>query len=188
MSDETAEQPEEVVEKKGPGLMTLIKAGIIVSVIVVVECLAGSMLFPSAEETASTVRKIASAEAGEEGELDASMENDDPDNTKELKEVSMGDFHVSSYQPKSNTTLRIDFELFATVLASEEADFLELFEQNKARVKEQIDATMRSSQLTDLTDAGLGLIKRRILEKSNRTLGRPLLQEVIFIKFSFMEQ
>jgi hypothetical protein len=48
--------------------------------------------------------------------------------------------------------------------------------------------TLRSSELGDLTDAGLGLIKRRILEKTNRTLGKPYLRSVIFSDFSFIEQ
>ena len=42
--------------------------------------------------------------------------------------------------------------------------------------------------MTDLTDAGLGLIKRMILEKSNRALGKPLLHEAIFSRFSFEER
>ena len=47
---------------------------------------------------------------------------------------------------------------------------------------------MRSAELTDLTDAGLGLLKRRIQEKSNQTLGKPLLRAVVFSDFSFIEQ
>ena len=41
---------------------------------------------------------------------------------------------------------------------------------------------------SDLTEAGLGLIKRKILEKTNRALGKPLLQEAVFSKFSFIER
>ena len=40
----------------------------------------------------------------------------------------------------------------------------------------------------DLADPGLGLIKRRILEKSNALLGKPLLRAVVFSEFSYMEQ
>ena len=47
---------------------------------------------------------------------------------------------------------------------------------------------MRSVELGDLNDAGLGLIKRRILEKTNKTLGHPFLQGVVFSQFSFIEQ
>ena len=47
---------------------------------------------------------------------------------------------------------------------------------------------VRSAEITDLTDAGLGLIKRRILETTNKALGKPLLQGVMFSEFSFVEQ
>jgi hypothetical protein len=43
-----------------------------------------------------------------------------------------------------------------------------------------------------LSDFGLGLIERKIErkipQKANRTLGKPLLQSVIFSEFSFIEQ
>ena len=43
-------------------------------------------------------------------------------------------------------------------------------------------------QIEDLTDPGLGLLKRRILAKSNDLLGKPLLRSVVFSDFSFVEQ
>jgi len=42
--------------------------------------------------------------------------------------------------------------------------------------------------VADLADAGLGLVKRKILEKVNQTLGKPLLRTIIFSEFSFVEQ
>ena len=39
-----------------------------------------------------------------------------------------------------------------------------------------------------MTDAGLGLIKRQLLEKTNRALGEPMLKEVLFSKFNFVER
>jgi hypothetical protein len=48
--------------------------------------------------------------------------------------------------------------------------------------------TLHGAESADLTDAGLGLIKRRILEKTNRALGQPLLKEVLFSKFNFVER
>jgi flagellar FliL protein len=47
---------------------------------------------------------------------------------------------------------------------------------------------VRSAEMTDFADPSLGLIRRRILEKSNRALGKPLLVEVIFSDFSLVEQ
>jgi flagellar FliL protein len=47
---------------------------------------------------------------------------------------------------------------------------------------------MHGTEAPDLTNAGLGLIKRQILEKTNRALGQPLLKEVLFSKFNFVER
>ena len=47
---------------------------------------------------------------------------------------------------------------------------------------------MRSAEGSDLADAGLGLIKRQILEKTNALLGKPLVKVVIISDFSYMEQ
>ena len=44
-----------------------------------------------------------------------------------------------------------------------------------------------TAKLSDLEDAGLGLIKRRILEKSNALFGKPLLRSVVFADYTFVE-
>ena len=61
-------------------------------------------------------------------------------------------------------------------------------EEHKHQVRDNIIVIIRSAEITDLTDAGLGLIKRRILETTNKTLGKPLLQGIMFSDFSFVEQ
>ncbi len=103
-------------------------------------------------------------------------------------EVDLGEFSVTAFQPISNTTLRIDFHLFGTVGKEDEEEFLTLMDYNRHRFREQVIVTVRSADITDLTDAGLGLIKRKVLEKTNKTLGKPLLRVVIFSEFSFLEQ
>ena len=111
----------------------------------------------------------------------------EPDD-EEDKEVDLGEFDVSSYQPLSNTTLRISVHLYGTVAVEDENEILDLLEAKRQRMREQVLVILRSAELTDLTDAGLGLIKRRILEKTNRTFGKPLLHEIIFSDFCFLEQ
>ena len=74
------------------------------------------------------------------------------------------------------------------MLAEDAAEFEHHFESSNARIKEQITLTMHSAESADLTDAGLGLIKRQILEKTNRALGEPMLKEVLFSKFNFVER
>lgn len=103
-------------------------------------------------------------------------------------EVDLGQFSVTSYQPTTQTTLRIDFHLWGTVDQSLEKDFQSAWVKSNNRLRDQILVIVRSAELSDLTDAGLGLIKRKILEKVNQTLGKPYLKSVVFSEFSFIEQ
>ena len=103
-------------------------------------------------------------------------------------EIDLGQYNVTGYQPVSNTTLIITFHLYGTVKTKHSDDFTQRFEESKHRVRDNIIAIVRSAEVTDLTDAGLGLIKRRVLETTNKTLGKPLVQSVMFSEFSFFEQ
>lgn len=103
-------------------------------------------------------------------------------------EVDLGEFSVTAYQPASQTTLRIDFHLWGTVDSSLEPEFQTAWTKNINRLRDQIIMIVRSADLSDLTDAGLGLIKRKILEKVNHTLGKPYLRTVVFSEYSFLEQ
>ncbi|MBN1852911.1 MAG: hypothetical protein JW829_09310 [Pirellulales bacterium] len=180
------EKTENGTKRGGSNLFSLIKAVVIIVLIVVLECVAVAMFLPSSEETAQFGRRIANATSGNSGNEDSSTKSDS--GQLDLREVNIGHYYITSYQPESNTTLRIDFELCATVLASDVPEFEALYEQHQHRLSEQVHVTFRRAELTDLTDAGLGLIKRLILEKSNRTLGKPLIHEVVFSQFSFIEQ
>jgi flagellar FliL protein len=107
--------------------------------------------------------------------------------TEEL-EVDLGKFDVNSYQPKANTTSIIDFHLYATIASSDKSAFNASIELNKNRLRDQILVIVRSADLAELTEPGLGLLKRRILEKSNTILGKAFLRTIIFGDFSFTEQ
>lgn len=103
-------------------------------------------------------------------------------------EVDLGLFVVSAYQPASNTTLKITCHLYASVDASRAAEAAELLLAHQNRFRDQVIITLRSSELTDLNDPGLGLLKRRILETTRQTLGKPLFKAVVFSEFSFIEK
>jgi hypothetical protein len=183
-----AETPSKEGKSKKPGLMTVVKAGAFISVIVLLEVAAASMLVPSASETVATAEKLAAVEAAKEGDESGEESQIDSLALQDMREVSLGSYHVLNYNPDSGSSLNVDFELYGTVLADEEGDFFELYEANQIRIREQILVTIRSTAVTDLSEAGLGLIKRKILEKTNRALGKPLLHEAVFSKFSFIER
>lgn len=167
--------------------MAKIKVLAFIVVVIAVECLVAYLYLPSAAETAA----MAGAAAATSEQADASKVEDasaDQSPAVQQAEVDLGEFSVTAYQPVSNTTLRIDFHLYGTVAAEDESEFLKRMQDNLHRFREQVIVTVRSAELTDLTDAGLGLLKRRIQEKSNQTLGKPLLRAVVFSDFSFIEQ
>ncbi len=142
------------------------------------------MYLPSTAETAA----LAGSAVENKKEKKGGAEKGTGKDQNSPMEVDLGEFNVTAYQPASNTTLRIDFHLYGTVAAGEQKDFLTRLEENQHRFRELVIVTVRSSEITDLTDAGLGLVKRKIMDKTNRMLGKQLLQSVIFSDFSFIEQ
>ena len=103
-------------------------------------------------------------------------------------EVDLGEYCVTAFQSASNTTLRIDFHLYGIVKLESQKEFQKLMDDNKHRLREQVLMTVRAADIADLTDAGLGAMKRKIFERANRTLGKPLLLSVVVSDFSFLEQ
>jgi flagellar FliL protein len=172
------------------GVISIAKTLAFVSVIVVVEVVAASMLAPSAAETARLGQDLTAAATGKLGGANDKHDHGESSHGEadEMYEVELGIYNITRFNPATETTLAIDFELFGTVLASDKAEFEHEFEKNKARFREQVTLTLHGAESADLTDAGLGLIKRQILEKTNRALGQPLLKEVLFSKFSFVER
>lgn len=189
MADETEQT---APAKKGPGMMTLIKAVAFISVIVLLQIAAASMIVPTAEETAEIATQLATTdlEEAEDGEVaeEAPAEEDEQLAAAEMTEVELGTFHSLSHNLNTGSKTNIDFKLFATVLKDEENEFFDLYAANEHRIREQVTITVRGADLSDFTDPTLGLIKRRILEKTNRALGKPLLHEAIFSDFSFEER
>ena len=193
MADEAVKEAEKNASpSKGPGLTTIVKAVAFVSIAVLLEIAAASMLVPSAAETKEIAEELAAAEASQNvtGEEESAEEDKEAQAlaSEDMREVSLGSFHVVIYQPETGSSLNVDFELYGTVLADEESDFFSLYEANASRIREQILITVRGVEVTDLTDPTLGLIKRKILEKTNRALGKPLLHEAVFSGFSFVER
>lgn len=65
---------------------------------------------------------------------------------------------------------------------------LALLAQNEQRSCEQVIVIIRIAEMTNLSVAKLGLIKRKIFETTGRFLGKPFLKGIIVSNFSFVEQ
>lgn len=168
--------------------MGIVKAVAIVAVLVVVEIVAAAMLIPSAADTEELAKELARATRGDELADGADDDDGSLAEGEETIEVELGSFNITRFDPENDTTLNIDFTVVGVVLATEQATFIEAFEANTSRIQEQIVMTMHAAQTSDLTTAGLGLIKRQIVEKTNRVVGRPLLREVVFTKINFVQR
>ena len=183
-----AEQNAGTSEKQpvnGSSSQSRLVAAAVISIVIVVESVIAYLLVPTAAETAAMAHAISDSSPADD--LDVDTENTEK-NGNPVSEIPLGEFHVSAYQPVSNTTLRIDVELVGIATEGDESEVLLALERVKHRFREQVIVTMRSVEVTDLTEPGLGLIKRRILEKSNGVFGKPLLQDIVFSDFSFVEQ
>ena len=63
-----------------------------------------------------------------------------------------------------------------------------LYKKNKHRIRDQVIKIIRTAEMSDLTDPGLGLIKRQILAKTNSLFGEPVLKDVLFSDFAVVQQ
>ncbi|MCS7238514.1 MAG: hypothetical protein NZ899_09610 [Thermoguttaceae bacterium] len=160
--------------------------------IVGMECAAVWFLLTRAESTAAGGAETPAAGLNESGESSrptvppASTPDQIPQ--KEGVEVDLGEYTITCVRLSTNTTLRADFHLFGLIANEEVDDFNKLWPNAVNRFREIVITTVRAAQPADLADPSLALIKRQILEKSNRLFGKPLIQALIVSNFSLVEQ
>jgi hypothetical protein len=154
--------------------------------VIAVECLLAYLFIPSPDEVAAL------AEENMTKKLPASLATDEisaeQEESKNTVEIPLGDYNLTIPQRNSNSALRADFTLAGTVLASDESTFANLMEKHPARFREAVLYEFRNSEREDLDEPELGLIKRRILERSNKLFGKPILKTLMIPDFSYIEQ
>lgn len=197
---------DEAAAKAKSGLMPKLLIGAFVAAVIAIECAAAYFLLPSPEEVSA-----AGTEEGEHKEdADGHKTPDEHGDASEhgkghgdkhgdghgaghsdghgVAEVELGEFSVTLLQPEAGMAYRVDFKIGATVEEKNKEKFTTLFAACQQRFRDQVMVEVRNCEITDLTDSGLGLIKRRISEKSNALFGESLLQGVFFSEFSLVEQ
>jgi len=167
--------------KAGGGLLSKLLPALIVIAVVTGEGVAAFMLMPSVEHNAKAAQEALAAKPPE-------PDNHSGAHDADLTEVDLEAFKITSFQPASSITLRVEFHLYGMVPAEKAQSFKTLYEAKKNRVRDNVNGIIRSAEMNDLTDPGLGLIKRKILETTNKALGKPLLEGVMFSEFTFLEQ
>ena len=171
---------------KGANIMGKIIAAVIVAVIVSLEAVAVYFLLPNPDVIAAKVRDEVKQELNDASETEEDVAQ--VDEKIEYGEVELGTFSLVIHQPSANTTLNLTCLVMGTVDKTDEAEFTKLLANNSNRLRERIIIEFRSAEISELTDAGLGLLKRRILEKSNQLLGKPLLKTIMFPEYNYYQQ
>jgi hypothetical protein len=179
------EQTLQADNARGGTMSKLLIAGFMGGVIVV-ECLLAYLFIPSAEEVAAL------AEQNMTKKLPANLMGDDPEATaadaEKSVEIVLGEYSMTVAQRNASTALRVDFHLAGIVLTENESEFQNLMERYPARFRQIVLREIRSADREDFDDPELGLLKRRILEKSNSLFGNPILKSLVVDDFSYIEQ
>jgi hypothetical protein len=110
------------------------------------------------------------------------------DTTEGGVEVDLGEYSITFYRMSTGTTLVVDFHLFGLVRSEDKPEFEKLWQASTHRFRDIVITIVRAVQPQDLADPSLALIKRQILEKSNRLFGKQVLQGLIVSNFSLVEQ
>jgi hypothetical protein len=151
--------------------------------VVVAECIFAYLWLPSSAQVAAQMEQMAK-EAIVSEEL---KQAETSDSAVPAVEVALGRFTVTNHRLPSESTFRVEFDLWGTVAEQDQNEFATLFQRNERRFRDQVIVEIRNCEVSELEDPGLGLIKRRILAKSNALLGKPLLRSVIFADYAFVE-
>ncbi len=151
--------------------------------VVISECLFAYFWLPSAEDVAAQIELVArQAQSAADGNPE-----DEENQDIQVVEVDLGKFTITNHRLTTESTLRTDFHLWGTVKEKDKSEFDELFQRNLNRFRNLVIEEIRNSKVSDLEDAGLGLIKRQFLAKSNVLLDKPLLRSVVFADYTFVE-
>lgn len=175
--------------KSSGGLVRALIVAACISAMLLAQCAVAYFLLPSASDLSAAeeqkLAQLAKAAAAQQGDKHAEEEFESTDE-KPQTEVDLGAFRISTHHRGATSTLRIDFRLVGMVETAQKPAFESLYEKHRNRIRDRIIFEIRSAEISDLSDPGLGLIKRRILERVNTQLGQPLVQGVVVSDFMFV--
>ena len=184
-TDKTTEkEPQDEQPKKS--MMGRLIIGAIVGAFVLAETIAVWMMLPDPESIAEDVRREIREKAKENGVGEEDIL--DLGDAGPLVEIELGDFNVSIHQASSNTTLYVNCKIMGCVKEDDQSAFEKMLATNKNRLRERILVELRSADPADIAEPGLGLIKRRILEKSNRLFEKPYLRSIVISEYNYFNQ
>ncbi|MDZ4851642.1 MAG: dihydrolipoamide acetyltransferase [Pirellulaceae bacterium] len=168
-------------KKKGGGKLLI---GAFVSAVIIAETGVFFFLVPSGEEVAA----LAESRLIEAAEAKGLTKSDSHEEEHKVIEFDLGSYPLVFVPSGSDRNHRVEFRLFGTLLAKDEARMKELFEEKKFRFRHRLLLEIRNSSLDELNENQLGLIQRRILATSTELLGEAILLSVGFQDYQVLEE
>jgi len=97
-------------------------------------------------------------------------------------EVDLGTFSLTVSVARSKPLL-LSFHLYGTLNESKHSEFAARYEAQHHRLRQEVLVLLRGTDLTLLTDPDLTELKKQLLARINRLLGKASLNEVIVSRF-----
>ena len=101
-------------------------------------------------------------------------------------EVDLGTFSLTVSVAKSRPML-LSFHLYGTLNESKHSEFAARFEAQHHRLRQEVLVLLRGTDMTLLTDPDLTELKKQLLARLNRLLGKASLNDVIVSDFAILE-
>jgi flagellar basal body-associated protein FliL len=101
-------------------------------------------------------------------------------------EVDLGTFSLTVSVARAKPML-LSFHLYGTLNESKHAEFAARYEAQHHRLRQEVLVLLRGTDLALLTDPDLIELKKQLLARLNRLLGKASLNEVIVSDFAIIE-
>lgn len=185
MSTVTAdpEAPSIPPPKSGGGLGGIVKIGGLVLVLLIAQVGIFWVFFGGpAPAPAAAATQTSATEAAKKAEVAV------PDEYSEVQ-VSLQPFRCTNGKAAAGGgTVHIDFKLVALVPAPQAIKFADKLKSHESRIRQIVSTVARSLTLEDLNDPELKVMKRRMREEINKSLKDVVVQEIIVVDYTHMEQ
>jgi hypothetical protein len=144
---------------------------------------------PDGSAQASSVEAVAAAPVAEpkhEPAHDSHDSHGGHDEHNVETEVDLGTFSLTVSVARTRPLL-LSFHLYGTLNESKHAEFAARYEAQHHRLRQEVLVLLRGTDITLLTDPDLIELKKQLLARLNRLLGKASLNEVIVSDFAILE-
>ena len=107
---------------------------------------------------------------------------------EKLIEKDLGEYAITIHDSKSGTTYAVDCRVVCTINKNDDKKFIEMYKDNKFRVREKVMIQFREAKIEDLAEKQLGLIKQKISMNINNLFDGKILREVHLPAFNYYAQ